>query len=337
MNAARATPDLAGPLLLVDANCLAYQALYTTGGLTHLDQPTGVIFGFLSRLFRLSLDLGSSRYLFFWDSREKGLRKGIYPDYKGNRLVLSEEKKEVLLAAFHQFEALHTVVLPYLGLRSVSEAGYEADDLIAAFAYANPGVRKVVVSADTDLWQVLRPNTVWYNPSSGRRLTATGLRMEEGVRSPADWVEIKALAGCASDNVPGLPGVGEKTAKKLLYGGLPDTPRAGELRSLAGSSRELLARNRRLVRLPFPGTPEPFSDLGRADAEAWAPPFDIEDRFRATCDQFGFASLAERAEDWGRVARGEPPENPSLISPKNEVKRTVREAVRRRMDVRKRK
>jgi 5'-3' exonuclease len=181
----------------------------------------------------------------------------LLPSYKSARAAKYAEESEEEQAArrdFHrQVQLLRTTYLPATGFRNVFAAhGFEADDIIAALAAGVPPEREaVIVSSDKDLWQCLRPNVYTWNAHTRRAYTYELFRAEWGLE-PSAWANVKALAGCNTDNVPGVPGVGEKTAARHLRGELGATTKAAAKIAVSG---DLHTRNLAVVRLPYPNTP----------------------------------------------------------------------------------
>jgi len=283
--------------LVIDCNNLGYAAAHTTGSFSFGGHPTGVIYGFLSQVLSLSGRFQTSRFVFCWDSRQS-YRKLIYPRYKENRHKkdLSEEEQENLRIIFHQFQQLHQEILPKLGFKNnYRQTGYEADDLIAHVVQRFPG-NHVIVSSDNDLWQLIDlgrdTSIVIFNPRKKNILDHERFMSSFGI-PPRKWAEVKAIAGCSSDNVEGIPGVGEKTAIKYLTGGLTK----GKVHQKIVSSDPIIRRNRELVYLPFAAkVPIKIKRLNRH--EVFSP-----DRFVEVFDQFGFESFLER-DKFRRWVRG---------------------------------
>ncbi len=232
------------PWLLIDVPNLSWRAHYSTGQMSYNDKPTGVIYGVLRELRQLEQRFGSHRPVFCFDlGRPK--RCELYPDYKANR-VLDEKRKQVR----RQTQLLRTEILPAVGYKNLLAAdGYEADDLIAECCLNHLHLlkhSKVIVSGDKDLYQLLGITTVQYHPVSKKLYTVGLFREEYGIR-PEQWPLVKAIAGCETDNVKGVKGVGEKTAIKAALsksGLIPPTLAKTALRNLP------------LVRLPFPDVPD---------------------------------------------------------------------------------
>lgn len=219
--------------ILLDCNYLCHRAKHSTGGLSHNNKPTGVIYGFLRSLEVLQDRLQSNRFVFCWDSRYC-IRQRMYPSYKANRLIQNSEKDEdqiTLEVEFReQMRKLRTKYLPTIGFRNVfCQRGYEADDIIASVLIdellRHPKNQIVIVSADHDLYQLLYDNVWIYHPQLNKVITRTTFIQDYGI-VPEKWAAVKAIAGCPTDNIKGVPGVGEKTAIKYLTKKLSKTTKA---------------------------------------------------------------------------------------------------------------
>jgi len=161
-----------------------------------------------------------------FDAGRKTFRNDIYPDYKANRDAPPEE-------LVPQFELVREATRAF-NLPAIQKAGFEADDLIATYtreAVAR-GIDVVVVSSDKDLMQLVRPGVTMFDPMKDRMIGPAEVAEKFGV-APDKVIDVQALAGDSSDNVPGVPGIGVKTAALLIgeYGDL-DTllARAGEIK-----------------------------------------------------------------------------------------------------------
>lgn len=234
--------------LLLDVNYLCWRAHYATGHLSHGGEPTGMLFGFFQSLLELQERFGTRKIAFCFD-RGKGKRRELCPTYKANRGEITEESKAVI----QQIGELRRKHLPGLGYRNVlSQTGFEADDVIASVAKWSLGPQDtgVIVSADADLWQLVRRGVVWFNPH-----TKTLVNREAFIKQwricPEQWAHVKALAGCPGDNVIGVHGVGEVTAARYYAGTLK---RDSKLHERIEANLNVHNANLPLVRLPFPGT-----------------------------------------------------------------------------------
>lgn len=240
---------------ILDCNFLGYVAKSVFPRLTHEEKSVGVIFGFFRQLFGFAKEFNTNEFIFCWDSPRKTLlRRKIDPDYK--RRVDLPAKTDAELAedqlVYDQFDTLRVSILPQLGFKNIFRVdGFESDDLIAYFCMSEPGLterRKVVISSDQDLWQLLGYCDIW-NPIQKRMFTAKSFTAEYGI-PPRDWILVKAIAGCLGDNVQGIPRIGEKTAIRYILGTLQNTSKAFKVMRDA-DSKELIERNLQLVRLPF--------------------------------------------------------------------------------------
>ena len=238
--------------VLFDISASAHRAKHSTGDLSFEGVSTGVAFGVLRDLQLVQERFDPYRVVLAFDAPGRRLRKEILPTYKSSR----ENKKTVvdreLDAIFYpQLDRLRDDLLPRLGYRNcVSVAGYEADDIIAQYAQKLPaGDDAVIVSSDQDLWQCLDSNVVCFNLGLNKITTSKSFYAEWGI-DPCQWAHVKALAGCSTDDVPGIPGIGEKSAAGWFSG----TLKVGSKKwDLINSCLSMLNQNLPLVKLPFAG------------------------------------------------------------------------------------
>jgi len=274
--------------LLLDCNFLCHRALHSTGGLTHNGHPTGVLFGFMSELRRLEDRFGADAWFVFAFDHGRGKREQAAPFYKQARRekVRTPEETQAIIDMRRQVVTLKEVTLHHLGHANVFfEDGYEADDVIAAaVAILPPADEAVIVSADKDLYQLLSNRVALYNPAKqgGTFYTARDFKAEFGLH-PTQWPEVKAIAGCDTDGVPGVRGVGEATAAKWLAGLSVGTKKAAIEAHVASDAYKT---NLSLVTLPYPG----MSKL------TLLPPVTtpLQMGWDAVCEQWGFDSLRTR-------------------------------------------
>jgi DNA polymerase-1 len=211
----RARLNLSGqadPLFLVDGTSFLYRGFYGYPDLKRSDGlPTNAIFIVLRILLRI-LKEERPKYLgFFMDGKGPTFRHGMFEPYKAQRPKMPED-----LAV--QIEPLREAV-QLLGLSLTVSDGIEADDCIASLAAANHETRPVViVASDKDLKQCLSPNVYLWDPSGkAEKVTSEADFVAELGITPAQWPDLQALMGDSSDNIPGLPGVGPKTALKVIH------------------------------------------------------------------------------------------------------------------------
>jgi DNA polymerase-1 len=244
-------------LMIIDGHSLAFRAFYALpidSFLTRDGQHTNAIHGFIAMLINLLVNEKPDHLAVAFDISRHSFRTDEYPEYKGTRGETPIEfKGQIPLLQ----EALHA-----MGITTIEKENYEADDILATLATrgAESGYRVLVVSGDRDTIQLVEDNVTLLYPSKQgvselTRYDAAKVMERYGVR-PEQYPEIAALVGETSDNLPGVPKVGEKTAVKWinLYGSLDEIlRRQDEIGGKVGESlREhahLAVRNRRLNRL----------------------------------------------------------------------------------------
>jgi DNA polymerase-1 len=245
--------------IILDVSNLAYRALHTVGELTHPDNPneyTGVLYQLWQTCLQLERMYRTHNFAFAFDSRQS-LRQEAYLPYKQKRKAEREAKEAADPKAKQERQGMHRQIdrMPQLltrigALNIFGQTGYEADDMIGSIVVHNPSVQLVIVSTDADLYQLLRPDVLIYNPVNHKQVTEESFRAEWGI-SPIQWASVKAWTGCASDNVEGIPGVAEKTAIKWLNGQIKPENKKYDLFS---NGLDIYTRNKPLVTLPYPGT-----------------------------------------------------------------------------------
>ena len=252
-------------LFLIDVSNLAYRSFYAMRGLEAEGVGTAVLYGVLRDIIQLRERFGEGEFLFAFD-RGSLLRKKLCPEYKEKRRAEEDdEKKAARQEVFNQIKELRTNVLPSLGYQNlIGFKGYEADDVIAGACEAYPTARKLVVGSDGDLYQLLSTRTSIWSPVKKTLITKETFEAKYGI-DPSLWGMVKAIAGCTSDNVQGVPSVGDVTAVKYVTGLMT----SGAKYDSIVKSRELIDRNLRLVQLPFEGLPKIEIKRSRVDREAW--------------------------------------------------------------------
>ena len=209
-------------LMLLDGNSLAFRAFYalpaenfkTQGGLT-----TNAVYGFTAMLINLLRDESPTHVAAAFDVSRQTFRSERYPEYKANRSATPDE--------FHGQIDVTKEVLAALGITVLAEPGFEADDLIATLATQaeKEGYRVLVVTGDRDSLQLVTDDVTVLYPRKGvselTRFTPAAVVEKYGL-TPEQYPDFAALRGDPSDNLPGIPGVGEKTASKWIseYGSL---------------------------------------------------------------------------------------------------------------------
>lgn len=242
------------PVLIIDSNYIAHRVMFKMGSFSYQEKMTGVIFGFLRSIMDVHERFKPSEIVFCWDTT-KSYRKILYPNYKANRGSIERTDEEVQdrSVAYYQFNELEEDILPRLGFANVfSQNGIEADDLIAQVVIDQPKDnnyrRHIIISSDNDLFQLLSLADMFFVDK--KKLFTKGDFDDLWGITPADWLEVKAMAGDTSDNIPGLKGVGHKTAVKYLRG----SQRSMALVQLVQENAALIEMNRQLMRVPHPKT-----------------------------------------------------------------------------------
>lgn len=238
--------------LLLDCNYLCHRAKHSTGGLSYGGNATGVIYGFLKSLSTFQDLFNTSNFVFCWDSNTSK-RKEIYSEYKANReREYTDEEIEFDRLFRRQMKKLRTTYLPMIGFKNVFvQRGYESDDILAEISLHSIRGKDeaIIISSDKDLYQCIEHNVSFYNPQTNKHLTLQGFKKQYEIE-PTLWGMVKSLAGCTTDNVKGIQGVGEITAIKFLLDRLnPDSKAYREIISVQG--RKISDFNQQLVILPM--------------------------------------------------------------------------------------
>ncbi len=199
------------PLYVMDGNAFLFRGYFANAAMSRSDGfPTGALHIVGRVLLKLLREERPRHFAFIMDGHGRHFRHDIFPAYKANRPPAPEE-------LIMQIEPLQNLVRA-LGMKVVVSEGCEADDCIASLAAAYGGQRPVVIiGMDKDLRQCLSPGVVMWDPASREEklVTLDSFRSETGLE-PSQWPDVQALIGDTSDNVPGVKGIGEKTAEKLF-------------------------------------------------------------------------------------------------------------------------
>jgi DNA polymerase I len=253
------------PIYLIDGTAYVYRAYHATRDMARSDGfPTNALFTLLRLLVRLARQEKPEYLVFFMDGKGPNFRHEMYPLYKAQRSATPEP----LLA---QIEPIREAV-ELLGFAVEVSSGCEADDRIAALAARFKKERPVViVGADKDLRQCLDENVFMWDPQgkTDRVLTLDTFREENGFE-PDHWPDFQALTGDSSDNIPGVPGVGPKTAGKLIQ-------RFGTLEALKEGLDQLVPKERDKVE---PHMDDAFLFRGLTTLRTDLEPPSTMDRFR---------------------------------------------------------
>jgi len=197
-------------IALIDAYGFVFRAYHSLPPLLRKDQtPVGAVFGFTNMLIKLLAGLNVSHVAVVFDSGGKTFRNDIYPEYKANRPPCPEDLKPQFAIVRQATQALN--------LKAIEKVGYEADDIIATLAKksAQQGFDVLIVSSDKDLMQLIDDKISMYDAMKNRIIKEAEV-LEKFMVSPQQVLDILSLIGDSSDNIPGVRGIGPKTASELL-------------------------------------------------------------------------------------------------------------------------
>ncbi|MGD9201688.1 MAG: DNA polymerase I [Chitinispirillia bacterium] len=202
-------------IYLIDGHALAYRAYFAflQNPLSNSKgQPTGAVFGFANYLIRILQEFKCQNIMVAFDSPKPSFRKEIYKEYKANRKKMDDDLISQIPLIFQLVECFN---IPYL-----MKDGLEADDIIACITQKArcKGYRVYLISKDKDLMQLVSENVQMLIPETGGKFTVFGpeeVKKKMGV-PPGQILDLLSLMGDSSDNIPGIPGVGPKTAVKIL-------------------------------------------------------------------------------------------------------------------------
>lgn len=203
-------------LVLIDGHSILNRAFYGIPDLTNSEGlHTNAVYGFLTIMFRILEEEQADHLAVAFDLKEPTFRHKMYDAYKGNRKPMPEELAQQV--------PLMKEVLKAMGIPIMTLAGYEADDVLGTLAKKNAaqGVEVSVVSGDRDLLQLSDTHIKIRIPKTSRNGTEVKDYYPEDVKreyqvTPSEFIDVKALMGDASDNIPGVPSIGEKTATSLI-------------------------------------------------------------------------------------------------------------------------
>ncbi len=293
-------------IALIDASNYLYRAFYAIRGLTGPGgRPTNAVYGFLNMWRKYATDRKPAAVAVAFDRYEKTFRAEMDATYKAQRQAMPDD----LVPQIEDAKRLCRL----LGLAVVEEAGYEADDLIGSIACVakEAGFHAEICSADKDLFQLVKdPDVAVYHPAKDAVLDEKGVKEFFGVK-PSQVVDVLALMGDSSDNIPGVRGIGEKTAKELIstFGSLEDV--YARLEEVKGKRKETLAggredafRSRALATVrcdrPLPAAPAELLEHFRIRPLT----DDAVKELAAFYEELGFAKLKKELLESGISSKG---------------------------------
>jgi DNA polymerase-1 len=240
-------------LLIVDGHAYAYRAFYAIRGLrSPSGEPVNAIYGFVKMLAKMRAAIGPTHLMVVWDGGLSAERTAVLPEYKAHRPEMPDDLKPQLDEIVGYLNAA--------GVASFCRDGVEADDYIACLARraADAGMAVVIASADKDFMQLVSARIGLLNPADKSETVWTDgqVRAKAGVE-PSQIVDWLSLMGDSVDNIPGVPGIGPKTAAGLLnrFGSVAelfrrlDEVKSEKVRCALRGAADAVGRNRELVRL----------------------------------------------------------------------------------------
>jgi DNA polymerase-1 len=262
-------------IYLIDGSSYIYRAYHAIAPLTNSKGvATNAVLGFVKMVQKLINEHGPKYLAIAFDSKGPVFRHDLYKEYKANRPPMPEDLREQLPYIKEFVRASNILML--------EEAEVEADDILASIAvrYTKKGYRVVIVSGDKDLLQLVDDSVAMYDPMKNKVMDQAEVKKKYGVR-PDQLLDFFALVGDSADNVPGVPGVGPKTAEKLItdYGSLDglyeqvDTLKKSKMKEKIIDNRQQAYLSRQLIDLKrdvmVPGKIEQFA-LRKADDSSLA-------------------------------------------------------------------
>lgn len=277
------------PTFIIDGYGFVFRAFHVQPPLSSpAGIPVGALYGFTSMLLKILSDFKPAAAVMVFDGSGKNHRHELYPEYKANRPEAPEELKIQFPLVRFAAQALNFTIL--------EQPNVEADDVIATIVtkLAAQGKKSVVVSSDKDLMQLIGEHTSMYDPAKNKYIKETEVFEKFGV-TPAKVRDVLALMGDSSDNIPGVPGIGPKTAAELLaqFGSFHEVlDRAGEIKQEKRRQSIQEAREKALLSWELVGLK---TDL---DIDTTKLHWTLPDRATLInfIAEYGFKSLIPRAE-----------------------------------------
>ncbi len=295
---------------LIDGSGYIFRAFFASPRMTNPEGlPVNAVYGFLNMFLSLTANIKCDYCLVLFDAKRQNFRNTFFPEYKATRPELPEELKP-------QFALIHEVV-EALNLHWLQMEGYEADDLIATYAEMALKENKevTIVSADKDLMQLIRPGVEFYDSMKNKFFTPEDVKEKFGVY-PKRVTDVQALAGDSTDNIPGVPGIGLKTAAELVnqFGSLEgvlahaEEIKQNKRRELILAHKEDALVSQKLVTLK----PDVPVELPLASLRCMAPHQDI---LLNLLERHAFKSLRNKAMNWLKQKCTDLPEETAATEP----------------------
>ncbi len=284
---------MAKKICLIDGSGYIFRAFY---GLPPLNAPDGTpvnaVFGFTNMFLKLTQKIACDYCLVLFDAKRENFRNQIFADYKGTRKETPEE-------LIPQFPIIREAV-DALNICQLEMEGYEADDLIATYAKLarDKNIDVVVVSGDKDLMQLIRDGVEFYDPMKDKFFTPEDVHEKFGVY-PDKVTQVQALSGDTIDNVPGVAGIGPKTAALLIneYGNVEELlAHAGEIKQ--EKRRQSIIDNAENARISLKLVTLKDDVAVEKQVTDYVCRCPEHDKVFAFIDKYGFNSIKSRVEKW---------------------------------------
>ncbi len=278
-------------VFLIDGNSLANRAYYAMPYFTTSNgTPSGAVFGFVNIILKIITEEKPSGILVAFDHSRKTFRNELYSEYKGTR-------KETAPELIQQFPAIKKI-LEAMNIKIFEQEGIEADDIIGT-ACSNLDCDKVILSGDRDLLQLTSSNTqIWLTVkgvSVLNKIDLSELKKQFSI-TPSQVVDIKALMGDSSDNIPGVSGIGEKTALKLIgeFGYLDSV--YANIDKIPGKLREKLVENKEMAYLSYQLATIKKDCTLNGDLTDLSYDFPFNENVKKIFEEYSFSSLTKKKE-----------------------------------------
>lgn len=274
------------PLLVIDGQFMAYRYWFSMKRLESDERAAAMAFGFFESIRLLKRRYQTNLVAVCFDAK-KLKRRDMFPSYKDRSGMTDEERVE--RERFHrEVDAIRTDYLGRVGFQNVfQQEGYEGDDIIAHIASRVKSRPVFIISSDADLYQCLKPNVRHYSPTQQLTMSRRSFQETFGLL-PERWPNVKAVAGCPSDKIPGVPGIGEKTALKFFRNELKPESKAYQAIT-SDDGKATYQRNLKLVRLPLYGVEVPKLKRDRISEKGW----------KDVCDTLEVSATSENLPAYG--------------------------------------
>jgi DNA polymerase-1 len=268
--------------LIIDGRYLCYRTKYSRQGMLSYDGiQTGVIYGFFNTLQSLANKFEATNTIIMWDISKVGVRKDEFDGYKNREKLLTPEEIEEK-EKFEEAYLFLTVDCSKLGFATYSLPMYEADDLIALWCKQYNEATNIIITRDEDMYQLINNNTFVYDPDKKIKKNKKWFKKTYNIE-PKLWAEYKAIAGCKSDTVPGIPGMGHVRTLNYLQGD-------NQWKKKIEASEALYMMCYNLVVLPHPSLNNYWLPYKRTKLN--------QDHFVEFCQVFGLRQFMEKMHNF---------------------------------------